>query len=189
MNEYDLCTHILSPKLCSCHQMQLIESKPKKPHKASIVRDKVARWTLYRYDQENDPNSFFPFFNNTSGERTSPKDLLKFCDYIVFVEKNDRLFILLVEMKSGETGDARKQLEASETFIHFILKTAERIASVNGYREVNIGDVCIRKIILKPQPKPVTNKSKSVGTQIDLRADVITFHSQTLPLFQFCKAK
>jgi hypothetical protein len=189
MNEYELCNRILSPNLKPQNQALLIEQKLERPHKAYIVDSGKGHWTLYRYDQDEDPKLFLPFFNNTRDENKSPRDLLKFCDYFVLVEKNDKLFILLIEMKSGRTKDAIKQLEASKTFMHYILKTAERIAPANDYREIDISKVCIRKIILKPQLKPTTNKAKSEDSQIDLKTDVITLSSQTLPLVQLCKTK
>ena len=187
MNEYDLCIRILSPHLQPANQNLLLEKKTKKPHKAYVVGTGVEHWTLYRYDQDEDPTRFFPFFNNTRGDNGSPVDLLKFCDYIVLVSKKNNLYVLLVEMKSGKAGDANKQLEASKTFIHFILETAERIAPANNYGNVNARNVCIRKILLKPQQKPGTNIAKSKNSRIDLNADIITLPSLTLPLNKLTK--
>ena len=89
MNEYELCTRILSPRLCPKNQYWLEERKLKKVHKAQVVEDAVDAWTLYRYDQDDDPDHFFPFFNNSRGENGTPDDLLKFCDYIVLVSKKN----------------------------------------------------------------------------------------------------
>ena len=191
MNEYELCARIFSPRLRPANQLRLEESKLKKKHTATIVMDGVDAWTLYRYDQDEDPDHFFPFFNNTRGENGSPEDLLKFCDYIVLVSKKDKLFVLLVEMKSGKPGDAGKQLEASKCFIQFVLKTANRIALTNGYENVDFTRVRIRKIVLKPQHKPATNiaksKNKTPNQRIDWDADIVSLPSLTLPLYRFCK--
>lgn len=191
MNEYELCTRILSPRLCPKNQGRLEERKLKKIHTATIVKEAVDAWTLYRYDQDEAPERFFPFFNNTRGENGSPEDLLKFCDYFVLVSKKGKLFVLLVEMKSGKTGDAGKQLEASKDFVLFVFKTAERIASANGYDIVDFKNVRIRKIILKPLLKQATNtaksKNKKTDKKIDWDADIVSLTSQTLPLHRLCK--
>ncbi len=189
MNEYEFCTRILSPRLCPKNQNRLEEKKLAKAkiHSAAIVKDAVDAWTLYRYDQDEDPEHFFPFFNNSRGENGAPVDLLKFCDYIVLVSKNRKMFVLLVEMKSGKTGDAGKQLEASYTFMQYVLRTAERIASANDYRDVDFSNVRIRKIVLKPQQKSGTNIAKSLDNRIDWDGDIVTLPSLTLPLSRFCK--
>ena len=195
MKEYDLCTRILSSRLLAKDQSRLVENKLKKAHTATIVDDAVDAWCVYRYDQDEDSEHFFPFFNNTKDDNANPAaptpvDLLKFCDYIVLVEKSTKLYVLLIEMKSGNNGDADKQLRASEMFMRFVLDTAQRIGPANGYKELDIrNNVCFRKVILKRGNKPGTNKRKSNINQPDWKAEIITLPSQTVPLFLLCKGK
>lgn len=192
MREYELCTRILSSRLMPKDQGRLVESKLRKVHTADVVATAVDAWCVYRYDQEEDPGRFFPFFNNAkddkAGQAAAPADLLKFCDYIILVEKSNRLYVLLIEMKSGGSGDADKQLRASEMFMRFVLDTAQRIGPANGYRELDIrNNVCFRKVILKREFKPGTNKRRSGNNQPDWKAETIRLSSQTVPLLRLCK--
>lgn len=194
MYEYDLITRILAPWLKPTNQAVLIENTEKGTHKADIVSDKKTAYTLYRYDQGEHGQLFFPFFNNThDGERgeadcPTPKELLKFCDYILLAEKNHVLYVLLLELKSGLNGDAYKQLDASATFMEYVKHTAVRISVVNGYSSFNTQNIKIKQIILKPQPKvrPCTQKAKTFSNW-DLDASPICINSDTLPLYKFCK--
>lgn len=193
MSEYELYTRILAPRLKPANQNQLIERIGTKIHQVDIVPDKRTVYTLYRYDQKEQGELFFPFFNNThDGERgratcPTPKELLKFCDYILLAERSRVLYVLLIELKSGDNGEAYKQLNASETFMEYVKRTAIRIAAPNGYENFK-SNVKVRKIVLKPAPtnRPMTNLAKSKEHQIDLDG-LIYFYSDRLPLYQFCK--
>lgn len=195
MSEYELYTRILAPRLKPEAQNVLIENTERKVHKAEIVSDRRMSYTLYRYDQTEQGDLFFPFFNNSHdgehgrAECPTPEELLKFCDYILLAERNDVLYVLLVELKSGANGDAYKQLDASETFMEYVRHTANRIAASNGYPNFDARKVKMRKIVLKPAPKtrPLTNTAKSKAPQVDLKASPIYFSSDCLPLYLFCK--
>lgn len=195
MSEYELYTRILAPWLKPTNQAVLIENTEKGTHKADIVSDKKTAYTLYRYDQGEHGQLFFPFFNNThDGERgeadcPTPKELLKFCDYILLAEKNHVLYVLLLELKSGLNGDAYKQLDASATFMEYVKQTAVRISVVNDYPNFDTNKVKIRKIVLKPAPKsrPMTSVAKSRASQVDMNGSPINYLSDTLPLYLFCQ--
>lgn len=195
MSEYELYNRILASRLKPNNQTALIEKTEKGIHKAEIISDKKTTYTLYRYDQKEQGDLFFPFFNNThDGGRDgagchAPTDLLKFCDYILLAEKNNMLYVLLLELKSGENGDAYKQLDASATFMDYIKATAIRIAEANGYSYFNANNIKVRTIVLKPAPKtrPLTNIAKSKQTRLELNASPIYYLSDSLPLYLFCK--
>ena len=73
----------------------------------------------YRFDDNiNNPNHpiLFPFFKHNTGA-----GLNKNCDYVVFAQKGDEFYVLLVEMKST-SGKPQRQLEISQTFINFIIE-------------------------------------------------------------------
>lgn len=197
MSEYELYNRILAPRLKPKNQNVLIEKTAKKAHVAEIISDKHTSYTLYRYDQKEFGELFFPFFNNThdgeNGSAESPalEDLLKFCDYILLAERKGVLFVLLIEMKSGENGDACKQLDASETFMEYIKASAARVSAANGYAHFDAVNVIVRKIVLKPAPKarPMTNVAKSKQHDVDINASPIYFQQANLPLYLFCKNK
>lgn len=194
MYEYDLITRILSPRLQPENQKVLMENTHTTNHQASIINGRRIRYTLYRYDQTEQGQCFLPFFNNThDGDLgiapcPAPSDLLKFCDYILLAEKNEVLYVLLIELKSGHNGDASKQLDASAVFFEYIKKTASRISNANGYSSFNTQNIKIKQIILKPQPKvrPCTQKAKTFSNW-DLDTSPICINSDTLPLYKFCK--
>lgn len=191
MSEYELYTRILSPRLMPNNQQVLIEKMERREHRVDIVGGKKITYSLYRYDWKEQGDLFLPFFNNTHdgvygiAVNPAPEDLLKFCDYILLAEKSNKLYVLLLELKSGKTGDATKQLEASATFMDYIQKTAQRIAFANGYSTFNPCNIELKKIVLKPalSIRPMTNKAKSKDSIIDWKAPSISCSSATLPLY------
>lgn len=195
MSEYELYTRILAPWLRPETQSVLIEKTEKKDHVATIEPDHKTVYTLYRYDQKEQGEAFFPFFNNThdgehgKAELPTPDYLLKFCDYILLAERRDTLYVLLIEMKSGSNGDAVIQLDASATFMDYVKSTALRIADANGYENFDADSIIVRKIVLKPAPnaRPMTNQAKSKVPQVDCNDPVIYFQSNILPLYMFCR--
>ena len=192
MSEYELYTHILAPRLRSENQNVLTEQTGKGQQKAEIISCKNASYTVYRYDQGEQRELFFPFFNNThNGEKgkaeyPTPEGLLRFCDYILLAERRNVLYVLLIELKSGTNGDAVKQLDATATFMEYVRNTAVRIAGENGCYDFNVGNVRVRKIVLKPTKKrPLTNIAKSRKERLDLDASPIYFLSNSFPLYIF----
>ena len=195
MSEYDLYTSILAPRFLCENQTLLSEKTEKGKHEARIITQRID-YSIYRYDQTEHGDLFLPFFNNThDGERgkaavPAPSDLLKFCDYIILAEQNNALYVLLIEMKSGSTGDANRQLDASYLFMEYIKSTAQRISKANGYERFNVTNIKTRKIVLKQvsnRDRPMTNIAKSNRGNIDLRDPIIYFTSETLPLRLFCR--
>lgn len=60
----------------------------------------------------------FPYFNDIEG-------YCKMCDYIVFAEDDERLFVFLVELKNSNS--PIKQLDITETFAKFIIARMQLI--------------------------------------------------------------
>ena len=189
MNEYELYTKIIAPKFKSKNQNILIEKKLEKPQKAEIVGTGVDAYTLYRFDL--DDGNFLPFFNNTHigreerVEHPAPKNLLKFCDYIMLESKGGKTYILLIEMKSGGNYDAGIQLKATETFMEYIKQTALRIKADNGYDSFTPNNIVLKRIILKPYPKakPMTNAK---NRKIDWNGDPIVCKENIFPVLRIC---
>lgn len=191
MNEYDFYIRILAPHLRCKNQDILVEKKNNRSHTTTIIPGSIAH-ALYRYDMDEEKRLFMPFFNKThnreqnQGAIATPTGLLRFCDYIILANKKDKLFVILVEMKSGGNADAVKQLEATERFMEYIRLSAERIKDENGCENFSYRNFHVKKVILKPSiaSKPGTNKVKSFP--IDWNEDLIYLPSNTLPLMQLC---
>lgn len=192
MNEYDLYTLILSPHFQVRDQSILIEDKLHKPHKASIVSNGVKKYMLYRFDM--DKQNFLPFFNNThDGEYgkaafPAPKGLLKFCDYILLAVYANKLYVILIEMKSGDAQAATQQLHATADFMEYVRQTAVRVSGLNNYKGFSGDTIVVRKVILRPTPKakPTTNVAKS---SIDWQADTVSISTDLFPILKLCKSK
>lgn len=161
MSDFDYIKWILNEDFLQKepHDLTMIEDKGDKLHKQEVtiaMRDKhITNIALYRYDI--DTKDHLPFF--TKGSNNSPKSLTKFCDYVILVEKDSVLNILLVEMKRGVKGEYIKQLQASKLFMNYILSSAERIKADNDMDSFSAANVKYRSVLL------VLAKSKKMHTK------------------------
>lgn len=197
MMEYELFTRMLSQDFLSPDQHMMEESKQAGKHTCTIIDTGVEHYLAYRYDLEE--RDFLPFYNkdyNDEGrgivvENPTPSGLLKFCDYILLVALRDKLYVILVEMKSGDNTGARLQLAASETFIDYVKASAERIKTMCGYDDFDTRNIILRKVLLKPalKSRPTTNIGKRRNTQIDWGADPIELWQQVFPLRKVCECR
>ena len=101
-----------------------------------IVKQQQIKTELFRYDK-----SAFPFFKE-------PSNLKKMCDYILFAEDGNFLYIFVIELKLGNIS-AKKQLDAAKEFVEYIINSANRIGftidSNYKIRKVRICDEIIKK--------------------------------------------
>jgi hypothetical protein len=174
MTEYEKLCYILNDSFLSEHQDEMVEYKGSgKPQKVLIDNGKrtITR-SLYRFDL--DKFDLVPFFNNKEG---TPAGLRKFCDYILIAYFKSITYVLLIEMKRGDTSSAPKQLNASETFIRYLYQTAERLHKdfSDTFTLFDKNKIKLRKIVIKQ------SKSNKNGTQgekkIDIKADPIVYQS------------
>ena len=161
MNEYKLYLRILASKYRANDRKLFVEEKDKNS-KVEVVNYKEVEYSSYRFDMDNE--NFLPMFNNThthgeTSEYRCPKYLLSFCDYIVLAVVKEKMFVLLIEMKSENNDKARKQIEASEKFMDYVKETAIRIAPDNRY-SFDENNIEIRRIVLKPKSRTTTNPIK-----------------------------
>lgn len=194
MKEYELFTRMLSQDFLSPDQFMMEEPKQAGAHTCTIVNTGVEHFMAYRYDLEE--RDFLPFFNKDYNdedrgvvvENPTPSGLLK---YILLATISEKLYVILVEMKSGTNAGARLQLAASETFIDYVKASAERIKSMCGYGDFDTRNIILRKVLLKPGPKarPTTNVGKRRNAQIDWGADPIELWQQVFPLRKVCECR
>lgn len=167
------------------NQHEMVENKLAKPQRARITDRGIDAYSLYRYDL--DTKDFLPFFNNT---HDTPKGLRQFCDYILLANKGNRLYILLIEMKSGDASDAHLQLKASETYMEYIKMSAQRISGHNDNPDFNPDNITVKRIILSPcspsLSRPTTNAKKNA--QRELHKDPITLRDSTFNIAYICGA-
>lgn len=99
----------------------LEERKPDFRMRINLSEKNTENKLIYRFDPDN--RVLFPFFSDE-------RHLNKICDFFVLFERNNKLYILISELKRGwsrDNGTANKQLEASEQFMKFVIKSANRI--------------------------------------------------------------
>ena len=98
---------------------------------------------------------------------------------------DNKLYVVLVEMKSGESNAASVQLDASATFMEYVKQTALRIKDNNGYKDFNAQNIIVRKLKLRPAPKsrPATNVAKG---NIGLKQNPMSCAGNSLPLARIC---
>jgi len=89
---------------------------------------------FYKFDKQlprEYKGGLFPFFAKKKG-------VCQVCDYLIFAEKNNNFFVLIVELKRGKQ-QTMPQLDAGECFADYIIATMDRITKQQS-------DVTIRKI-------------------------------------------
>lgn len=159
MNEFNFLKDILHPKYLADDQTLMVEDKDCDHHAAhtvKIVKTKpITDMSLYRFSLDDE--DFLPFFTDSRNKVIpGPKGLKKFCDYIILVEKDDKLIIVLVEMKrSKKDPDYKNQLDASQLFMEYVIKSAVRIMNMNGNDDFDERNIVFRKVKIR---KPKSNK-------------------------------
>lgn len=98
---------------------------------------------IYKYDKKlgkEYKGGLFPFFAKNTG-------VCKVSDYIVFAERNNTLYCLVVELKRGKS-QTLPQLKAAKEFVQYIINTVNRV-KCKSYRPVirlvSIHELKIRK--------------------------------------------
>ena len=128
-NEFEFLNKILDQQFIATNQNELLEDEgPGEKQKVIISKTNLADSKLYRFDVHK--NNFLSFFNKSDN---APSGLNNFCDYILIADINDRCFVILIELKRGMgyVKHAHEQLNASKTFMEYIISTADRITAEN----------------------------------------------------------
>lgn len=128
-NEFEFLNKIFDRQFIATKQDVLIESEgPGDKQTVIISKRNITDFKLYRFDVHK--NNFLSFFNKSDG---APSGLNNFCDYILIADIDESCFVILIELKRGTryTNHAHEQLNASKTFMEYIISTAERIKAEN----------------------------------------------------------
>ena len=166
MSDFEYLKLILNRKyLCVGDNALIMEENQGTEHKPHEVRINIGKLisqvALYRFD-EKEKGDFMPFFNSSHHEPKqrgdAPKDLRKFCDYIILVEKNDTAYIVLIEMKRGNTGGAEQQLAAGYEFLNYVINSGVRIRQINNMPYFSKENIMFRRVFLR---LPVSPKLKT----------------------------
>lgn len=126
MNKFiDLIKNIIDPKYISNELDKLEERKDGKLIQSIGINKKKSQieYLLCRFHEEGGTN-LFPFFLH------GVSDLCKMADYLLFIQKDEQLFVISIELKLG-SGSSRPQLKASTCFAFFLINTLNRLYSLN----------------------------------------------------------
>ena len=117
--------------------------------KREIVAKPGTNYIVYKYDSRD---AIFPYF-----KPQGVTNLKKMCDYVIFVEERSHLFVFLIELKKG-TESPKKQLDAGECFIKYIISTVERLGlelkisdETLHFRKIRVSESISKKITLKKE--------------------------------------
>lgn len=100
---------------------------------------------VFRFDL--DKSNFLPFFN--ADHDTTYKGLRSFADYIILCERKNITWIVIAELKSGsDSAHACHQLNATDTFVNYLLDTACRLANDFGEISFSKKNIQVRKVQL-----------------------------------------
>jgi hypothetical protein len=154
MSSLSVIKEILEDKFLIANQNCLKEEDSDKNGKKFYLEYKIVKsneidYLIYRYD-----NEAFSFFKDV-------KDLKKMCDYILFAEVKNHLFIFTIELKS-DNKSALKQLEAGSEFVKFIINSSNRIGKIISNYKIRKVRICNSKI-----NKKRTNMSVEKGFEFD----------------------
>ncbi len=132
-----------------------------------IVTHKNTNYLLARFDPNQE--KLFPYFNSNSG-------LNKICDYILFVETGNSLYIFLIELKNSNT-PAKKQLDAGECFAKFLICSGKRIG-------LPLTDnIFYRKVKVKNR-----TKSDTVQQELSFQDGVIPYNKKEFNIWDIIDA-
>ncbi|KAA6322986.1 hypothetical protein EZS27_027532 [termite gut metagenome] len=157
MTKLEIISEILNDdfKIDDKHKDQLIEKNfdaKSKPFcmKMQIVPENI-EYFLYKFDTKKE--TIFPYFKKGHGLR-------KICDYILFAEAENIIYIFSIELKKGTHNSSGKQLEASKIFVKYIIDSAIRVGYSELDKDINIRTVRIcddRKKTTKEKPIEYVN--------------------------------
>ena len=108
--------------------------------------------SLYKFDPEN--VDLFPCFSTEPN--TGLRDIF---DYVLLVDYNERLYILLFELKNSNNHNnkAKKQLDTTDCLLKYIIQSAKRIG-----KQIDNTHILIRKILVKELRVRLTTKMHDI---------------------------
>ncbi|MBR5623301.1 MAG: hypothetical protein IKW49_08970 [Opitutales bacterium] len=150
---------ILHPACVPENQGCLLEVKPDGEVWLPVkFKSRGGQYKVVRFWETTEKKPLLPFF------RPDVPGLLRLCDYIVFVEERETLFVFVLELKKpkGKANEAKKQLLAGKLLAEFIVKSAGRIGllDVNSVHPVKMIHFSERKVEVTKEKKKNLRKLK-----------------------------
>ena len=119
---------------------QLVERGNKKNSSSTPINACEQEYLLYKFEDSRGRMKM-PYLSNE-------RDVQKICDYVIFTQKSDTLYVLLFELKDGGSG-SKKQLDATQILSEYLLKTTSRVFECSDknikYRKITITGKSIKR--------------------------------------------
>lgn len=164
--------HVLGESLHPQHVIRLLAG-PKDPKSLLISFD---RGTDKLRRGANLADWLFPLFRRESPVRQS-------CDYVLFSDFNDKLCVLLIELKSGGSTGAVDQLANTRLLVEWVLRVVARIETTPPPMAEALSAPVVRAVTFKvkaPCPKGITQ-----GLAYQPHVDVPDLPVATLPFSKY----
>ena len=122
---------------------------------------------IYKYDKKlgkQYKGGLFPFFAKKEG-------VCKISDYIVFAERNHKLYCLVIELKRGKS-QTLPQLKAAKEFVRYVVNTLNR---VNGksYNPI-IRLISIHEINIRKKKTQVTSIQYDANSHYNVKSNIFS---------------
>lgn len=116
---------------------------------------------IFSFTLDIDNSNPFPYFSERTGLKGKN-------DAIIFAEKDGKIFILLLELKSKNLSTSMKQLRSGENFVQFIVKTIELHfkGAINEQLEFRYLLFTTRKIPKKRTARLIINYHDNKGKKV-----------------------
>lgn len=111
-----------------------------------ISAKSVASFFCFTLDfkDKNNLDSVFPFFN--TDKETNISGLRSKNDAILICQVDEKVYVLLIELKSENTGKYLQQLELSKIFIHFVI---DRFNLINKNSQITKENIEFRGVLFR----------------------------------------
>jgi|SRR5690554_2860017 len=155
---------------------ELIERQQDFSMNVDICSSNKENYIVYKFDANT---NLFPYF-------TSKKHLKKICDYVVFFEKGNDLYVAICELKKSNNGNnnsiCNHQLEATKLFVNFIINSLKRLNNTLitdenvKYYKLRFCDNTIKRLAKKRTAKDIRdNMYANRNTVYEYKKDSIRF--------------
>lgn len=181
---------LLQPPLCATQPIVLRESNPNATQQPVALRGTEPDREVLGLHFETGhaalgaassdlPTWLFPLFTGGGGPRKS-------CDYVVMRETNSAIDILLIELKSSNTAEARHQIANTRLLVDHLLDTAAHWHGRQPPAQARAGSRRFRGIVFNASTshKKVTGSAKVPFVSMPDMADVLWTTLPYLPHYQ-----
>jgi hypothetical protein len=103
----------------------------------------------YKFDKKVTRNKksikdLFPMLNDLP-------NLKKMCDFIVFYERNNKLFVILCNLKSNNADSSSQQMKVGELLAEFIVGMTKRLFADQDPK-INEVEICVKPVLYSATP-------------------------------------